>query len=91
MLVEFDPTDAEDAHTQPLQREQFETLADRIAETADGFDLRRLPPDAVPHATVLSLHPRYEINQRAETVTETDESTTTTSQTPTFWSMASGT
>ena len=80
MLVEFDPTDTQDGRTQPLQREQFETLADRIAETADGFDLRRLPTDAEPHATVLSLHPRYEINQRAETITETDKSTPTTSQ-----------
>ena len=82
VLVEFDPTDAEDSRTQPLQREQFETLADRIDEAADrdGFDLRRLPPDAEPHATVLTLHPRYEINQRAETITETDESTPTTSQ-----------
>ena len=84
VLVEFDATDskAEDGHTQPLQREQFETLAERITEATDGdgFDFRRLPPDAEPHATVLSLHPRYEINQRAETIRETDEDTPTTAQ-----------
>ena len=82
VLVEFNPTDAEDGRTQPLQREQSETLAERIAEDTDrdGFDLRRLPPDAEPHATVLTLHPRYEINQRAETITETDGTTSTTAQ-----------
>ena len=75
VLVEFDA-----GKTQPLQRDQFETLADRISDAANGFDLRRLPPDAEPHATVLTLHPRYKINQRAETITETDEGTPTTSQ-----------
>ena len=42
-LVEFDATRAENGHTQPLQRKQFEPLADRITEAADrdGFDLRR--------------------------------------------------
>jgi hypothetical protein len=47
----------EDEGTVPLQREQFETLYDRISEGWEGFDLGRLPPDAEPYATVLSLHP----------------------------------
>jgi len=41
-----------------------------------AFDLQRLPPDAEPYAAVLSLHPRYEIDDREGTLTETDEPTT---------------
>lgn len=62
--------------SQPLQREQFETLAERIADAGGTFDLERLPPDAEPYAAVLSLHPRYECNDRTGTLTETDEPTT---------------
>jgi hypothetical protein len=88
ILVQFDPNNAdaddrnEGGQTQPLQREQFETLADRITEAAEenGFDLERLPPEAEPYATVLSLHPRYEVNERTGMISETDESTATTSQ-----------
>ncbi|SEP27303.1 hypothetical protein SAMN04487948_13030 [Halogranum amylolyticum] len=43
--------------SQPLQREQFATLAERIEEVGGTFDLSRLPPDAEPYAAVLSLHP----------------------------------
>ncbi|MDL0125729.1 hypothetical protein PNQ92_09940, partial [Halobacterium salinarum] len=57
-------------------REQFETLADRITDAGGTFDLQRLPPDAEPYAALLSLHPRYEINDRAGTLTETDEPST---------------
>lgn len=67
-------TDSEEAN--PLQREQFATLAERISERNGPFNLQRLPPDAEPYAAVLSLHPRYEINERAGTITETDEPTT---------------
>jgi hypothetical protein len=62
--------------SQPLQREQFETLAERITDTGSTFDLQRPPPDAEPCAAVLSLHPRYEIDDREGTLTETDEPTT---------------
>jgi hypothetical protein len=62
--------------SQPLQREQFETLAERITDAGGTFDLQRLPPDADPYAAVLSLHPRYEIDDREGTLTETDEPTT---------------
>ncbi|WP_049985477.1 hypothetical protein [Halobellus rufus] len=61
---------------QPLQREQFETLAERITDAGGTFELQRLPPDAEPYAAVLSLHPRYEIDDREGTLTETDEPTT---------------
>jgi len=62
--------------SQPLQREQFETLAERITDAGGTFELQRLPPDAELYATVLSLHPRYEIDDRTGTLTETDEPTT---------------
>lgn len=61
--------------TIPLQREQFETLFQRIQDVSGEFDLDRLPPDAEPYATVLSLHPRYEVDYHEGTLTE--------SQTPT--------
>ena len=72
IVIEFVDT----GDSQPLQRDQFETLAGRITETEGTFELQRLPPDAEPYAAVLSLHPRYECNDRAGTLTETDEPTT---------------
>lgn len=63
--------------SRPLQRDQFETLYRRIMEATDGFDLDRLPPDADPYPTVLSLHPRFEVDERAGTITATDGPTTT--------------
>jgi len=44
--------------SQPLQRDQFETLYRRVQDTDGGFELDRLPPDAEPYAAVLTLHPR---------------------------------
>jgi polyhydroxyalkanoate synthesis regulator phasin len=72
IVIEFVDT----GDSQPLQREQFETLAGRITDAGGTFELQRLPPDAEPYAAVLSLHPRYECNERAGTLTETDEPTT---------------
>jgi hypothetical protein len=71
ILIEY----REDDWTVPLQREQFEALYDRVGEAYDGFNLDRLPPDAEPYATVLSLHPRFELDDREGTLTETDSST----------------
>ena len=65
----------ESNNSEPLQREQFATLADRITEAGGTFDLQRLPPDAEPYAAVLSLHPRYECNERAKTLVETQDPT----------------
>jgi hypothetical protein len=65
----------ESGETQPLQREQFATLAERVDDAGGSFILQRLPPDAEPYAAVLSLHPRYECDDRAGTLTETDEPT----------------
>ena len=41
---------------------RFATLAERIDDSGDTFNLQRLSPDAEPYAAVLSLHPRYEYN-----------------------------
>jgi hypothetical protein len=59
----------------PLQQDQFETLYRRIQDTHGAFELDRLPPDAEPYATVLSLHPRFEVNDRDGTLAESDNST----------------
>lgn len=49
--------------TRPLQRDQFETLYRRINDEPDGFELDRLPHDADPYPAVLSVHPRFEIDE----------------------------
>jgi len=61
----------------PLQHDQFETLYRRIRETNGGFDLDRLPPDADPYPAVLSLHPRFEIDEQAGIITEKEDATAT--------------
>jgi hypothetical protein len=63
--------------SRPLQRDQFETLYRRIREATDEFDLDRLPPDADPYPTVLSLHPEFEIDKRHGTMSETEAPTPT--------------
>ena len=67
----IEDTDTGDA--QPLDREQFEALAEHTHEAFDGFDLDRLPPKAEPYAAVLALHPRYVLDEREATLTELDE------------------
>jgi len=61
--------------TIPLRKDQFETLYSRIQDSRGEFDLDRLPPDAEPYATVLSLHPRFEVDDQEGTLTESDQST----------------
>ncbi|MFC7198940.1 hypothetical protein [Halospeciosus flavus] len=73
VVVEF----SDSGETRPLQRDQFETLYQRIQDTSGGFDLSRLPSDADPHPAVLSLHPRFEIDDDAGVITEMDEATGT--------------
>jgi hypothetical protein len=65
----------DDDETVPLQREQFETLFKRVEDSQQGFDLDRLPPDAEPYATVISLHPRFELDDREGTLSETETPT----------------
>ena len=71
IVMEFENKD----ESRPLQRDQFETLFRRVTDAHDGFDLDRLPPDAEPYATVLSLHPRFELDDREGTLAETETPT----------------
>lgn len=59
----------------PLKREQFETLVERVEDSPNGFELDRLPPEADPYPTVLSLHPRFEVDTTTGTLHTTDEPT----------------
>ena len=68
VIITFEDRD----ETRPLQRDQFETLYRRIQDAPDGFDLDRLPPDAEPYPAVLSVHPRFEIDEDAGTISETE-------------------
>ncbi|MFB6309100.1 MAG: hypothetical protein ABEH35_07200 [Haloarculaceae archaeon] len=61
----------------PLQRDQFETLYHRIRDENGGFDLDRLPPDADPYPAVLSLHPRFEVDEDRGVIAETEGPTDT--------------
>jgi hypothetical protein len=71
ILIEY----RDDDGTIPLKREQFETLHEHVIEGWGGFDLDNLPPDAEPYATVLSLHPRFSIDDREGMLTESDTPT----------------
>jgi len=71
VLIEY----RDDDDTIPLQRDQFETLFQRVQDSRGEFELDRLPPDGEPYATVLSLHPRFEVDDREGTLTESDQST----------------
>jgi hypothetical protein len=64
-----------DSETVPLQREQFETLFERVADATGSFDLDRLPPGAEPYATVMSLHPRFTIDDQDSTLSESETPT----------------
>ena len=74
VIVEFLDRDVDPVR--PLQREQFETLHRRITDSAGAFDLDRIPPDADPYPAVLSLHPRFEIDEDAGVIREHDGPTT---------------
>ena len=67
----------ESGERRPLQREQFETLYHRIQDSPTGFGLDRLPPDADPYPAVLSLHPRFEVNEDRGAIVEMEEPTVT--------------
>ncbi|SFC37799.1 hypothetical protein SAMN05444422_107273 [Halobiforma haloterrestris] len=71
VLIEY----RDDDGTIPLQRDQFETLFQRVQDAHGEFDLDRLPPEAEPYATVLSLHPRFEVDDREGTLTENETPT----------------
>jgi len=71
IVIEF--TDS--GKSKPLQREQFETLYRRITEKTSSFELDRLPPDADPYPAVLSLHPRFEVDEDDGVIRETETPT----------------
>ncbi len=62
-------------NSQPLQRDQFETLYRRITEESGSFELDRLPPDADPYPAVLSLHPRFEVDEDQGVILEKETPT----------------
>jgi len=68
VVIEFLDRDIDE--TRPLQRDQFETLHRRIQDKQDGFELDRLPPDADPYPAVLSVHPRFEIDEDRGVIVE---------------------
>lgn len=70
-------TFADSEGRRPLQRDQFEALYHRIRDSTDGFELDRLPPDADPYPAVLSLHPRFEIDEDRGVIAEKEESNDT--------------
>jgi len=70
VIVRFQDRDIDP--TQPLQREQFETLYERITDAHGGFELDRLPPDADAYPAVWSLHPRFEIDEEQGIIVERD-------------------
>lgn len=74
VVIEFLDRDID--ATRPLQREQFETLHERISDSQGEFDLERLPPDADPYPAVLSLHPRFEVDEERGIIIESDNPTT---------------
>jgi len=72
VLIRFDNDEK-----QPLQRDQFEALYEKLQDSKNGFDIDRLPPEADPYPAVLSLHPMYEINEDRSIITSTEDSTET--------------
>jgi hypothetical protein len=74
VVIEFLDRDIDE--TRPLQRDQFETLYRRITDESDGFDLDRLPPDADPYPAVLSVHPRFEIDEDRGVIVEKEGAST---------------
>ena len=64
-----------DSETVPLQRDQFETLFQRVDDETGVFDLDRLPPGAEPYATVISLHPHFTIDDQDGTLSESETPT----------------
>ena len=66
--------DTDTGDSQPLQRDQFEALVEHTRDSAgEGYDLERLPPKAEPYAAVLTLHPRYVLDQENGQITELEE------------------
>jgi hypothetical protein len=70
VIIHFQDRDIDP--NQPLQREQFETLYERITDAHGGFAIDRLPPEADAYPAVWSLHPRFEIDEEQGVIAERD-------------------
>lgn len=68
LTVRFPDTGEE----RPLWRSQFEVLVDRLESTGDGIALSDLPAGVEPYASVLSLSPRYAVDESAGTIRRVD-------------------
>lgn len=73
VIIQFEESDEK----RPLQRDQFETLYRRIQDAHNGFDLERLPSDADPYPAVLSLHPRFEVDEQTSRIRERENAPAT--------------
>ena len=73
VVVTFEDT----GERRPLQRDQFDTLYRRIQDSKGAFDLDRLPPDADPYPALLSLHPRFEVDEEQGSIVEKEAGTDT--------------
>jgi hypothetical protein len=71
ILIEYCEVD----RTTPLQRDHFEILFGRVRDARGGFDFDRLPPNAEPYATVLSLLPPIAAETDDGLLRETDVQT----------------
>jgi hypothetical protein len=70
--------DTDTVDTQPLDREQFATLAEHVSDetaqdAASEFAIERLPARAEPYAAVLAIHPRYVLDEQEGTLIELAE------------------
>lgn len=73
VVITFDDT----GERRPLKRDQFETLYRRIRDSNGVFEIDRLPPDARAYPAVLSLHPRFEIDEEQVVAVEKEDGTDT--------------
>jgi len=73
IIIRFDGS----GERRPLQRDQFETLHERITDSNGEFELDRLPARADPYPAVLSLHPRFEIDGDRGVIHEKEGPTST--------------
>ena len=55
--------------------DEFDPVCVLVEELDRVVPCRTRPPDAEPYTAMLSLHPRYECNERAKTLVETEDPT----------------
>lgn len=64
-----------DGVTDQLEYAKFERLFNRVRDAPDGFSTDRLPTNAEPYASVLSLHPMVELDDETGLVAISDSTT----------------